>query len=76
MLNTTPAVTVLKTDHMGQNGQNHSVEVAPTLDVASAAPVICMADATSNAAIDEDCCGTLLAARCNNAFICLEPSDG
>lgn len=53
MLNTTPAVTVLKTDHMGQNGRNHSIEVAPTLDVASAAPVVCQTN------YGDDIAGTL-----------------
>ena len=30
----------MKTDHMGQNGKLHSEEVTPTLDIASATPVV------------------------------------
>lgn len=32
--------TCFQTDHMGQNGRNHSVEVCKTLDVASQTPVV------------------------------------
>ena len=39
-----PAVVMpcysLKTDHVGQNGKLHSEEVTPTLDIASATPVV------------------------------------
>ena len=37
---TRPPCIVLKTDHMGQNGRNHSEEITPTLDIASATPVV------------------------------------
>ena len=49
----TESVMTLKTDHMGQNGRNHSVEVAPTLDVASAVPVVCQTN------YGDDIAGTL-----------------
>lgn len=52
-------VISLQTDHMGQNGKNHSVEVCKTLDVASSTPVVCVADDNANAAIDSDLCGSL-----------------
>ena len=39
-----PAVISLKTHHIEQNGRNHEVEVAPTFDVVSAAPVCCIGD--------------------------------
>lgn len=51
----------LKTDHLTQNGTLESIEVAQTLDVASAPPVICITNDTSHAAIDHNLCGTLLA---------------
>lgn len=53
-----PAIA-LQTDHMCQNGTNVSEEVCKTLDVASATPVVCVADDNSNAATDVDMCGSL-----------------
>ena len=51
----------LQTDHMSQNGTQTSVDICKTLDVASSTPIVCMTNDTSNAAIDDNVCGTLLA---------------
>lgn len=53
-----PAIC-LQTDHMGQNGKMHSVEVCKTLDIASSTPVVCVADDNTKAAVDENLSGTL-----------------
>ena len=49
----------LQTDHMGQNGKNHSVEICKTLDIASSTPVVCVADDNAKAAVDIGQCGSL-----------------
>lgn len=60
-----PLALCLQTDHMGQNGKNHSVEVCKTLDVASQTPAVfgVVDDATPKVSEGNEATHTLRARR-------------
>ena len=70
-----PAIC-LQTDHMGQNGKNHSVEICKTLDIASSVPVVCVQDGQARGTVCDDGTSTTLNASHEQPIVCAADDNG